>query len=112
MLLFSELQLLRKSLPEATTKAMDVLEYIKYMHICLSHAWVAYIILLTISVTIATAEISFSNLKLIKKLSSLNSTMSEDRLSGLTMLSIEKKVLVTLDYNDVITNFALQKQEE
>ena len=89
MLLFSELQLLRKSLPESTTKAMDVLEYIKDMHICLSHAWVAYIILLTIPVIVATAKISFSKLKLIKNY--LRSIMSEDRLSGLTMLSIEKK---------------------
>ena len=86
---------------------MDVLEYIKDMHICLSHAWVAYIILLTIPVTVVTAEISFSNLKLIKNY--FRSTMSEDRLSGLTMLYIGKKVLVILDYSDVIINFALQK---
>lgn len=105
--LFSELQLLRKSLPEGTTKAIEVLGYIKDMHICFPHAWVAYRVLLTIPVTVATAERSFSKLKLIKNY--LRSTMSEDRLSGLAMLSIEKRVLGTIDCSDVITNFALQK---
>ena len=64
--LFLELQLLRKLLPEGTTKAIEVLEYIKDMYICFPHTWVAYRILLTISVTVATAERSFSKLKLIK----------------------------------------------
>ena len=77
------------------------------MYICFSHACVAYRILLTIPATVATAEISFSKLKLIKNY--FRSTMSEDRLSGLAMLSIEKRVLVILDYSDVITNLALQK---
>ncbi|KAK2664532.1 hypothetical protein Ddye_003106 [Dipteronia dyeriana] len=87
--LFSELQLLRTSLPEDTAKPIEVLEYIKNIHICFSNAWIAYRILLTIPVTIATAERSFSKLKLIKNY--LRSTMSLDRLSGLTMLSVEKK---------------------
>ncbi|KAM7464187.1 hypothetical protein LguiA_032308 [Lonicera macranthoides] len=61
--LFSELQLLRKSLPEGTTKAIEVLGYIKDMHICFPYAWVAYRVLLTIPVTVATAERSFSKFK-------------------------------------------------
>ena len=39
----------------------------------------------------------------------LRSTMSEDRLIGLAMLSIEKRVLANIDCNDIINNFALQK---
>ena len=35
--------------------------------------------------------------------------MSRDRLSGLAMLSIEKKVLADLDVSNVISKFALQK---
>ena len=50
-----------------------------------------YIILLTIPVTVATAERSFSKLKLIK--SYIRSTMSQERLNGLAILSIEKHML-------------------
>ena len=72
--LFSELQLLRKSLPEGTTKPIEVLEYIKNIHICFPNAWIAYRILLIIPVTVAIAERSFSKLKLIKNY--LRSTVS------------------------------------
>ena len=64
--LFSKLQSLRKSLPESTTKPIEVLEYIKNIHICFLNAWIVYRILLTIPVIVGTAERSFSKLKLIK----------------------------------------------
>ena len=35
--------------------------------------------------------------------------MSQDRLSGLAMLSIEKKMLANLDGNSIISKFVLQK---
>jgi len=44
--------------------------------------------MLTIPISIASAERSFSKLKLIK--SYLRSTMSQQRLKGLALLSIEK----------------------
>jgi hypothetical protein len=62
---------------------------------------------LTISVTVASAERSFSKLKLIK--SYLRSTMSQERLNGLTILSIEKKMLENLEYKNLIKNFASKK---
>ena len=46
-----------------------------------------FILFLTLPVTVATAERSFSKLKLIKNY--LRSTMGQERLSGLAMLSIE-----------------------
>jgi hypothetical protein len=62
---------------------------------------------LTIPVTVASAERSFSKLKLIK--SYLRSTMSQERLNGLAILSIEKKMLENLEYKNLISNFASQK---
>jgi hypothetical protein len=62
---------------------------------------------LTIPVTVASAEKSFSKLKLIK--SYLRSTMSQERLNGLAILSIEKKLLENLEYKNLISNFASQK---
>jgi len=46
-----------------------------------------YILLLTLTVTVVTCEHSFSKLKLIKNF--LRSTMSQERLSDLAVLSIE-----------------------
>ena len=87
--LFSELQILKEGLPKETNKAIEVLNYLKEMDGCFPNAWIAYRILLTIPVTVASVERSFSKFKLIK--SYLRSTMSQERLNGLAMLSIEKK---------------------
>ena len=65
---------------------------------------VALRILLTIPVTVASGERSFSKLKLIKTY--LRSTMAQDRLVGLAMLSIESDVASSLDYSEVLEKFA------
>ena len=67
---------------------INLLNYIKRVEY-FPNACIAFRILLTIHVTVASAEISFSKLKLIK--SYLRSTMSRERLSGLVILSIKKK---------------------
>ena len=76
------------------------------MNYCFPNAWIAYRILLTIPVTVASAERSFSKLKLIK--SYLRSTMLQERLNGLTLLSIDKDMLGKLDSESLINNFAAQ----
>jgi hypothetical protein len=60
-----------------------------------------------IPVTVASAEKTFSKLKLIK--SYLRSTMSQERLSGLAILSIEKNMLEKIDYKSLINNFASKR---
>jgi len=64
-------------------------------------------ILLTLPLSVASCERSFSKLKLIK--SYLRTTMNRDRLSNLAILSIENEVAASLDYNDIIAEFAAIK---
>lgn len=58
-------------------------------------------------VTNCTGERSFSKLKLLKNY--LRNTMGQDRLSSLTLLSIEHEKLRVLDFTDVIKQFASKK---
>ena len=85
---------------------INVLNYIKRLEY-FPNACISFRILLTIPVTIASAERSFLKLKLIK--SYLKSTMSQERLSGLAILSIKKEMLAELDCKNLISNFASQK---
>ena len=61
-------------------------------------------IFLTLPVTVASAERSFSKLKLIKNY--MRSTMSQDRLSGLSILSIENERARNLDLSEIVKQFA------
>lgn len=61
-------------------------------------------ILLTIPVTTAGSERSFSKLKIIKNY--LRSTITQERLSNLTLLSVEHKICENLNLNNLINEFA------
>lgn len=104
--LFGELKVLREALPTGTQSALQVLDYLNKIE-SFPNSYISYRILLTVPVTVASAERSFSKLKLIK--SYLRSTMSQERLSGLAILSIEKKILENLEYKNLINKFASQK---
>ena len=67
----------------------------------------AYIMYMKVPVTIATAERSFSKLKLIKNF--LPSSISQDKLRGLALLSIENERAKNLDFRKVIQQFASAK---
>ena len=107
---YQDLQMMRDHLPKETKRAIDMLNYTKEMEGCYPKAWIAYKILLIIPVIVAYVERSFSKLKLIK--SYLRSTMSQERLSGLAMISIEKDMVRKLDYASLISTFASKMQEE
>ena len=65
---------------------------------------VALRILLTLPVTVASGERSFSKLKIIKNY--LRSVMKQDRLSGLTILSIECDLFEETNFDEIIDEFA------
>ena len=73
-----------------------------YPNVC-----IVYRIILTIPIIVAHCERSFSKLKLIENY--LRSTMSQERLSGLAILSIENATARTIDYNDIIDEFASKR---
>ena len=90
-------------MPKEIKTSIDILNYLKRMR-CFPTASIAYRILLTIPVTVASAEKSFSKLKLLK--SYLRSTMLQERLNGLALISIESDFLDKIDYEDLINDFA------
>ncbi|XP_052624958.1 uncharacterized protein LOC111902786 [Lactuca sativa] len=107
--LFIELKLLQKMLPDEAYKSrspwtsIQIMEYARRMDM-FPNVLVAYKILLTVPVTVASAERSFSKLKLLK--SYLRSTMTQERLNGLAILSIESDFLKNIDYCKIRDVFA------
>ena len=57
---------------------------------------------MTLPVTVATAETSFSKLKIIKTYLHVRSTMSQERLDGLAIISIEHECAKDTDFDQVI----------
>jgi len=64
-----------------------------------------HIILLTIPVTVAFAERSFSKLKLLK--SYMRSTILQERHNGLAMIAIENAMMGNIQYEELIDQVAL-----
>ena len=111
--IYSEFLLLKRTLADhqfsPTSLPLDLLKFIVSNGLgeVFSNVVTAYTLLLTIPVSIATCERSFSKLKLIK--SHLRSTMGQDRLSSLSLLSIESEVAAKLSLEKVIGHFASVK---
>lgn len=83
---------------------VDVLNAIRSheMEHMLPNAMIAYRILATLPVAVATGERSFSKLRIIKNY--LRSTMGQDSLNSLAALSIEHEGANVLDYDDIRPN--------
>ena len=103
--LFLELKVLQEILPKEKKIATNICNFIKDLN-CFPNVFIAYRILLTIRVTVASTERSFPKLKLLK--SYLQSTMSQEKLNGLAILSIEQDLLENIEYTSLISNFAAQ----
>lgn len=74
-----------------------------------SNTIIAYRIFLTILVTIASAERSFSKLKLLKSYS--RSIISQERLNDLSLIIIENYLLETIQYENLVDEFASKMLE-
>lgn len=104
--LCNELIIFRTMVNENIT-GLQALEILKTSCSSFPNTNIALRILLTIPVASAGAERAFSKLKIIKNY--LRSTISQDRLSGLATLSIENELAETLEYSQLIDQFAHQK---
>ena len=100
--LYRELRILRDFFPREDMGAIEILKFLK-RHDCFPNATIAYRVMLTIPVTVASAERSFSKLKLLK--SYLRSTMTQERLNDLAMIALEGDLLEKIDYECIIEEF-------
>ncbi|ESO05544.1 hypothetical protein HELRODRAFT_77462, partial [Helobdella robusta] len=64
----------------------------------------------TLPVTVSEAERSFSLLSRVKNF--LRSTMSEERLTSLGMLPLENDLARSLNFDDVVDDFANKKSRK
>ncbi|CAK9826879.1 Zinc finger MYM-type protein 1 [Anthophora retusa] len=83
---------------------VQCLNILRNMHDSFPNLAISLRILLTIPISTATAERSFSKLKLIKNY--LRTTMSQERLTNLTLLFIEHEICEKLNCDDLVKDFA------
>ena len=100
--LYIELKFLQNFMPQGNMKPVEILKFLK-QHDSFPNASIAYRVLLTIPVTVASAERSFSKLKLLK--SYLRTTMTQQRLTDLAIIALESEVLEKIKYEDIIEDF-------
>ncbi|XP_069460610.1 zinc finger MYM-type protein 1-like [Ambystoma mexicanum] len=107
-----ELENIRYMLPRGTVTPLPVLQYIHDANLknIFPNVWISLKILLTLPVTVASGERSFSKLKLIKTY--LRSTMANERLTSLAILSIENDIGQSLDLSDAVLQFARAKSRK
>lgn len=106
--LYEELMMLRNILPQ-NYSILEALQFIfdNNLSEIYPNSIIVLQIILTSPVTTATAERSFSKLKIIKNY--LRSTISQERFTSLSIISIEHDIAKSMDYNDVVLEFAAKR---
>jgi len=89
--------------------ALDILQYLLSNDLIniFPNLSISLRILLTMPVTVATEKRSFSKLKIIKNY--LRSTMKQERLTNLSIISIEREISKNLDITDIVNEFSIKK---
>ncbi|KAK4872027.1 hypothetical protein RN001_016151 [Aquatica leii] len=106
--LCNELQVVARRLPKPLSPSYVLLYIVQQkLEDCVPNVVVSLRILLTLPVSMASGERSFSKLKLIKTY--LRSTMSQNRLVDLATISIECDYASTLELKELVESFARKK---
>ena len=110
--LYEELQNMIPNLPNSIKDVKHLLQYIieNDLKEIYPNVYIVIRILLTIPVSTASAERSFSKLKLIKNY--LRNTMGQERLSALAVLSIEADIASKINYEPIIKEFSKTKSRK
>ncbi|XP_025207826.1 52 kDa repressor of the inhibitor of the protein kinase-like [Melanaphis sacchari] len=104
------------SIKEILTDSLSKIKSIKELAKCIlendlgslyKDVLTACVIFTSLPVTVASAERSFSKLKIIKNY--LRNSMAQDRLTNISILNIERNRTQDLNINQVIDNFANKK---
>lgn len=110
--LYEELLVFRHTMKEDSTP-IEALSFLKTMpgaFTAFPNIVISLRILLTIPITSASAERSFSKLKIIKNY--LRNTISQKRLTELATIAEENETADTLDFKKVIELFASKKSRK
>ena len=107
--LSDEMESLRRTLPDTLKTPVEILAFLSAneRYTAFPNYFVALRIFLTIPVTVASGERSFSRLKLIRNY--LRSTIHQDRLNNLAILAIERDIGRQQDFDDILHDFATRK---
>ena len=107
--MFHEIKYINLAYSNKDMSADKVLQFIieNKLISSLPNIFIAIRILLTLPVSAASAERSLSKLNLIK--TNLRTTMIQERLNGLSMISIEKDILKEIEIDELIKDFASAK---
>ena len=110
--LYEELQLLKSNLLDSINDAKQLIQYILENNLeeVYPNVYITIRIMLTVPVSTASVERSFSKLKLIKTY--LRSTMSQERLSALSVLSIEAEIAAGVSYDIILKKFSEAKSRK
>lgn len=81
----------------------DILNLIVSNNLCFPNFMIILRILLSIPVSVASSERSFSKLKLIKTY--LRSSISQERLTNLSLIAIENEICQEIDVKEIIEKF-------
>lgn len=98
------------AVPAKETTGLQILSYIYSNNLVelYPNLTIALRLMLTVPVTVASGERSFSRLKLSK--THLRTTMLQERLSALAQISIEHEITRSLDKDELIKAFSALKR--
>ena len=85
-------------------KTLEFIVELEFIQLC-PNIVLSPTLFLTFCVSVASCERSFSKLCIIKDY--LRSTMGQERLSGLAILSIKSEFARIIDFDDIINDFAV-----